>query len=475
MLQAGPSVGSWLANSFPQQHMRRGAIAATATAVRAGRRNSPTSGARGSALPGNSIFGDASAAPLRWLTPNLTLRSKITIRVGHPAGRCGSQLYAGAHLSRANPVVQSISNYSGSVDLHRKAIAAQEDLRVGLGPGKSNLAQTEAVFRHSKRECGLLPTDCAILWECRRQSGKRLGAWANPDHAGGRRDRDSRRVAASSARLRRAERNVAAQAEMIGISEADLYPAFTINGTLGYKPRASPTSSPVMHSMAASARPSIGTCSTMGGSSTAFAIRSRLPGTGHPLPDHGAWANEEVVENGLVTFLRAQRRAKLLEESVEAAERREDRRTPYEKGRSPSTVMRRSNRRSSNNRTCGQAQGQIVQGLIEVYRAMGGGWEIRLASSATPLPLVPPQMVEPTQRSPRAPGKPSPSCGKLARRGAGRDRGNVWRHPPAAPPVGNRADLSRSERLRRTSSLALLPLHYPCQTRLLQLILDATK
>ena len=35
--------------------------------------------------------------------------------------------------------------------------------------------------------------------------------------------------------VRRAERQAAAQAEQIGIAEADLYPMFAINGTLGYQ------------------------------------------------------------------------------------------------------------------------------------------------------------------------------------------------------------------------------------------------
>ena len=31
-----------------------------------------------------------------------------------------------------------------------------------------------------------------------------------------------------------------------------------------------------------------------------------------------------------------------------------------------------------------QARGQIAQGLVATYRAMGGGWEIRLAADAAP-------------------------------------------------------------------------------------------
>jgi hypothetical protein len=37
-----------------------------------------------------------------------------------------------------------------------------------------------------------------------------------------------------------------------------------------------------------------------------------------------------------------------------------------------------------------QAQGQIAQGLIQVYRALGGGWQIRLAPPAPAVPAAPP-------------------------------------------------------------------------------------
>ena len=49
--------------------------------------------------------------------------------------------------------------------------------------------------------------------------------------------------------------------------------------------------------------------------------------------------------------------------------------------------------------TLAQAQGEIVSGLIQVYRALGGGWQIRLQNCQNCLPPQPgalqaPQAVE---------------------------------------------------------------------------------
>jgi len=66
-----------------------------------------------------------------------------------------------------------------------------------------------------------------------------------------------------------------------------------------------------------------------------------------------------------------------------------------------------------------QARGQIAQGLIAIYRAMGGGWEIRLANGAwessdlsgvvEPLEEVPAPAPKATDTAP-APAPPVPDA-----------------------------------------------------------------
>lgn len=197
--------------------------------------------------------------------------------------------------------------------------------------------------------------------------------------------------------VRRAERLTAAQAEMIGIAESDLYPAFSIDGTLGYQAR---NFSDLFTSRAFNG--SIGP-----------SFRWNLLNYGRILNEvryQEAYfqelviryqrtvleANEEV-ENGLVTFLRAQRRTKLLETSVEAAKKAVKIVVlQYEKGAVDfnryATIEQSLVQQQD---TLAQAQGQIAQGLIQVYRALGGGWEIRLMPAVAPLPAVVPEAAEP--------------------------------------------------------------------------------
>ncbi len=92
---------------------------------------------------------------------------------------------------------------------------------------------------------------------------------------------------------------------------------------------------------------------------------------------------DQDVENGLVTFLRAQQRAKSQAASVADAKKAVDIvLAQYEAG---TTDLTRVTLLQQNlvplEDTLAQAQGEIATGLIQVYRALGGGWEIRLPSA----------------------------------------------------------------------------------------------
>ncbi|MDW8037822.1 MAG: TolC family protein, partial [Thermoguttaceae bacterium] len=94
------------------------------------------------------------------------------------------------------------------------------------------------------------------------------------------------------------------------------------------------------------------------------------------------------VEDALVRFLRAQRRAKLLEEATQAA--RKAVQIAIEQYKAGAADFNRYALIEQNlvnlQDVAAQAQGEIAQSLISVFRALGGGWEIRQTGTPGQLP-----------------------------------------------------------------------------------------
>jgi NodT family efflux transporter outer membrane factor (OMF) lipoprotein len=217
--------------------------------------------------------------------------------------------------------------------------------------------------------------------------------------------------------VREAERKVAAQAEQIGIAEADFYPAFFINGTLGYQAR---NFSHLFSSNALNSNigPSfdwkiLNYGRLVNGVRLEEAMLQELVVAYQQTVLN---ANEEA-ENGLVTFLRAQERARLLSESVVAAQSAVDivvsqlQQGAVDFNRYATIEQNMVTQQDS----YAQARGQIADGLIAVYRALGGGWEIRLndqgdanqpAEPTTAPPEAQPAPDPPALESPAEPPKP---------------------------------------------------------------------
>jgi NodT family efflux transporter outer membrane factor (OMF) lipoprotein len=193
--------------------------------------------------------------------------------------------------------------------------------------------------------------------------------------------------------VRRAERQAAAQAEQIGIATSDLYPAFTINGSIGWQnPQFDQLIEP--------------------GSFTGFVG----PGFQWNVLNYGRLLNNirlqdatfyqlvttyqntvvsasAEVENGIITFLEAQRRASLLRDSVDAAYRAlAVIVAQYEAGLGGVDFNRYAvivQSLITQQDQWAVAQGQIGLGLIQVYRGLGGGWQIRCFQNANALRHLP--------------------------------------------------------------------------------------
>ncbi len=210
--------------------------------------------------------------------------------------------------------------------------------------------------------------------------------------------------------VRRAERQAAAQSALIGVAAAEWYPAFSINGNIGY---------------ASERFPDLFKAAALNGS-VGPSFQWNLLNYGRILNNvrlqDGKFrelvfdyqqavlnaANE--VENGLVTFLRAQRRTKLQSASVTTPRKPSPLCWPSTK-RGPSTSPASpswSRPWCKSRDVLTQAQGEIATGLIQVYEALGGGWEIRLCGCET-TPLPPPGEAIPAgQPNPKAERLPTP-------------------------------------------------------------------
>jgi NodT family efflux transporter outer membrane factor (OMF) lipoprotein len=198
--------------------------------------------------------------------------------------------------------------------------------------------------------------------------------------------------------VRQAERLAAAQAEQIGIAEAQLYPIFSITGVINWQ--------------AANFKDLFSSNAFNGSIGPQFQwnilnygrLRNNVLYQDALLKDLIVGYQATVlqasqdVENGIVTFLRSQVQAKLLQESVQAADMAVN-----------IVILQYKTGAVDFNRYAtiesalvtqqdlmAQAEGQIAQGLVEVYRAMGGGWEIRCPAP----PPAPPNPYEARQELP---------------------------------------------------------------------------
>jgi outer membrane protein TolC len=192
--------------------------------------------------------------------------------------------------------------------------------------------------------------------------------------------------------VRAAERRAASQGEQIGIAEAALYPAFSLNGTLGYQANEFKDLFNGQ-SFSGSVGPSF-QWNVLNYGRILNNVRfqdARFRELILVYQQTVLQANEEV-EDGIVAFLRAQERAKLLYDSEEAAVKAVNIvLKQYEIGTvdfNRYAVIQQN--LVTQQDTYAQSLGQIAQGLIQVYRALGGGWEIRFANPSAPPVVAPP-------------------------------------------------------------------------------------
>ncbi|MBI2804722.1 MAG: efflux transporter outer membrane subunit [Planctomycetes bacterium] len=188
--------------------------------------------------------------------------------------------------------------------------------------------------------------------------------------------------------VRRAERLVAAQSAQIGIAKAEYLPHILINGTLGGS-AADFTTLFKAPAFTGNVGPAFTWNIFNYGRihSNVRLQRSRFQGLITRYQGTVLTAQQEV-ENGLVTFLKSQQRAKLQGQSVDHAQRSASIvLAQYEAGTvSISQLILILQNLVLQQDTLARAKGDIALGLIQTYRALGGGWEIGEAQRPPPRP-----------------------------------------------------------------------------------------
>jgi len=184
--------------------------------------------------------------------------------------------------------------------------------------------------------------------------------------------------------VRRAERLAAAQSALIGIAESDLYPRFSILGTIGFQAE---NFANLFNSdaLTGSIGPSI-QWNILHYGRLLNNIRAQEAG----FRDLALVYQEAVLragkeaEDAIVAFLKAHEKAAFLAESARAAERTvEITNEQYEQGEvdfTPLFIFLAAE--ADQEDQLAAARGEIALNLIALYRSLGGGWRVRSAGSA---------------------------------------------------------------------------------------------
>jgi NodT family efflux transporter outer membrane factor (OMF) lipoprotein len=197
--------------------------------------------------------------------------------------------------------------------------------------------------------------------------------------------------------VRRAERQVAAQSARIGVAVSDLYPHISLLGTIGVQAEHFDDlfdSGNMIGEISPGLRWDVLNYGRL--VSSVRVQDSRFQQLAYAYQDRVLNAGREV-EDAIVAFLRSQEQAEHLDASVAAAVRTvEITNEQYQEGEVDFTpVFLFESIRTEQQDALAVAQGDIALGLIAVYRALGGGWQIRLAGYQTePQATEPPTLEE---------------------------------------------------------------------------------
>ncbi|MCA0899436.1 efflux transporter outer membrane subunit [Microbulbifer agarilyticus] len=194
--------------------------------------------------------------------------------------------------------------------------------------------------------------------------------------------------------IRGAERLLAAQGAQIGVARADLYPAFSIAGAIGSRAT----------EIGQLFEGETETWSIAGGFVWNLFNYGRLRSNvrlqdarfQQLLEDYRQTVLDAQVdaENAIVAYLKSHQQLVMIERAASASRRSVELSTAqYTNGLVGfNTVITTLTADANQQDQLAQSRGAVAASLVQVYRALGGGWEVR--ENLSPLELVPPETRE---------------------------------------------------------------------------------
>lgn len=176
--------------------------------------------------------------------------------------------------------------------------------------------------------------------------------------------------------VRRAERELAAQTARIGVATADLYPKFTLNGSIGFETLKVSTLS-TSQTWSLGGGPGISWALFKGGAIRQnIEVQSALQEQALIKYETAILSALEDVENALVAYGEEQIRRDSLQEAAQAAQKAvELAKYKYQSGLTDFyNVLEAERSLLTIQELLAQSNGTVASNLVRLYKALGGGW-----------------------------------------------------------------------------------------------------
>jgi NodT family efflux transporter outer membrane factor (OMF) lipoprotein len=283
---------------------------------------------------------------------------------------------------RIEYIQANITAQKGALEIAEARAKAGAASDLDVEQAKTNLGQTEAALPQIEAAQRLAGNQlCVLMGIPPEELSNRLGIGPIPQPVSG-----EVVVGIPADLLRRrpdvrtAERNLAAQSAQIGLAEADLYPALTLNGDVSVRAQSFNKlfdAGASAYSFGPSLRWNILNYARI--KNNVLLQNAKFRELAVTYQNAALTANRET-EDGIVQFIRAQERLKHLKEAADAAARSNDLVLKvYREGKADfNRVYTVQSLLAQQQDAMAQAAGLVATNLVQIYRALGGGWQIRL-------------------------------------------------------------------------------------------------